>query len=382
MIMPHVAVLFEFPTLNGGEHSMLAVLKRLSRVDEFRFTALAPQNGPLAEQLAAWQISHQPFEVRDAGGTKRDASELQLELTSAIGVLRPDLLHANSLSMSRLTGQLSGSACPCCRTGHLRDIMRLNAKVIRDLNQNDALVAVSEATREYHLSQGLNPEKCCVIYNGVDLEQFRPQEDTPERSELLSDVPEHARLLLNVGQICLRKGQLVLAQAVREVLRTYPDVHLVLAGARHSEKQESVEYERAIREEFRSHGLSQHLHLAGCREDVADLMNSADILVHAAHQEPFGRTLLEAAACRLPIIATTTGGTAEMLRHGREAILVAPGDHEKLAAAIQLLLADPVRCTTHSANAFTRVSSKFSIAKAATELGEFWKREVRRWRQP
>lgn len=370
--MKHIAVLFEFPTLNGGEHSMLAVLQRLRLCSDFRFTALAPPTGLLADQLKQLAIPHAAFSVRDDAGLKRPTPALLQHLKQVLVELSPDIVHANSLSMSRLLGQMGPDENRVRRTGHLRDIIRLKKQVIRDLNHNDALVAVSHATRSFHVAQGLELRKCSVIYNGVDTDLFRPRDHTLFRAELFPDIPEDATILLNVGQICLRKGQLNLAQSVCELLRQRGDVHLVVVGKRHSTKTESVEYEQQIQQKFQDVERSNHLHMLGHRSDINQLMNAADLLVHTAFQEPFGRVLLEASASGLPILATDVGGTSEMLHSGKEAMLVPPGDSTALLDALKQLINAPSLRTKLAAAARLRMESQFGLDTATTGLSDFW----------
>ncbi|APZ94809.1 glycosyltransferase family 4 protein [Fuerstiella marisgermanici] len=371
--MPHIAVLFEYPTLNGGEHSMLSVLSRLRQDDQFTFTAIAPPVGPLSQRLAQLAIPLIPFSTRDQNDSKLPAQELQRRLTNVVAELQPDVLHSNSLSMSRLSGQLNASEPAACRrTGHLRDIIKLNKTVVADLNSNDALIAVSQATLDFHVAQGLNKDRGCVIYNGVDVNAFRSHKSSTERSQLFPNVPPDAHVLLTVGQICLRKGQLNIAKAVRQLLAHRDDIFLAIAGERHSSKAESVAYEAAIREEFETGGKADHLLTLGYRGDIAALMNAADVLVHAAHQEPFGRTLLEAAACQLPIIVTNVGGTPEMLQHNRHALLVEPNNVKAIADAILQQLTNRSLAKSRAASARQRIVDNFNVETAAANLARFW----------
>lgn len=375
----HVAVLFEFPTLNGGERSMLALLDRLRGSSEFRFTAIAPGHGPLFEQLCQLGIPVVPFCVRDHG-RKRAASELHAELLSIAAGLKPHILHSNSLSMCRLAGQLNiQSSLRMKRMGHLRDIIRLNQTVIRDLNQNDALIAVSRATCEHHIQQGLKRERCHVIYNGVDTREFQPRDKLAARRKVLPGLSETDVVLLNVGQICLRKGQRDVARATCDVLTQFENVHLVIVGERHSQKAESIAFEASIREEFAARDKQTRLHLPGYRSDVAEFMNAADLLVHAALQEPFGRTLLEAAASGLPVIATDVGGTAEMLQHGRDAVLVPSAEPQSLAWAITELLHVPERARQLAASARDRIPSQFTVQKMADQTVAAWRSVTDSW---
>lgn len=371
--MKHVAVLFEFPTLNGGEHSMLAVLSQLCQQTDFRFTALAPPTGLLAEELRRLSISHTAFSVRDESETKRPTAELLQQLNGILAELTPDIVHANSLSMSRLLGQLGTAPISFRRTGHLRDIIRLKKQVINDLNNNDALVAVSQATRDFHVDQGLDPQRCQVIYNGVDTDAFQPRDRLHWRAKLLPNISEHSTVLLCVGQICLRKGQLDLARSVCKLLTQGADVHLVIVGMRHSAKAESIEYERLIHQQFVDAGRQSHLHLLGHRNDINHLMNAANLLVHAAYQEPFGRVLLEAAASGLPVLATSVGGTAEMLSADNEAILVPAADESALTTALAQLINDPGRRAELAKAARHKIETQFGLATATTRLAEFWR---------
>lgn len=368
----HVALLFEFPTLNGGEHSMLTVLQQLTVDSDIRFTAIAPTDGPLADQLRQLNIPLFPFTVRSDAGVKRDAADLTTELRAGVATLQPDILHANSLSMSRLVGQCQQQMEPVCCTGHIRDIMKIRTRAIGDLNRLNGIAVVSKATKDFHEAQGLRSGLGKVIYNGVDTGRFCQTSQADARTTLLPQLPKTAQVLLNVGQICLRKGQLDLAQAVVQLLQDRNDVYLVLVGKRHSEKAESVAYEQAIADEFAAVGRTDHLLQVGYSEDVTQWMNAADLLVHAARQEPLGRVLLEAAACKLPIVATNVGGTPEILQHERSGILLPPGDVNALVNCVHAALAEPSQCRAYATSAVEHIRQTFTVRQARDALLKFW----------
>ena len=348
---------------------MLSVARQLS--DTFDFHAIAPESGPLANALAELQIPHTAFSIRDASGTKRPADEILIDLEQQQRKLSADILHANSLSMARLTGQMRNDSC---RTGHLRDIMRLNRSVIDDLNHNTRLIAVSQAVKDFHHQQGLDDARCEVIYNGVNVEKFCPRQQTDRRQLISPTISEEDFVILSVGQICLRKGQQVTAHAVCDLLQHRNDIHLVIVGERFSAKQESRDYEDSLQKIFADAGVSQHLHLTGYRDDIPQLMNATDVLVHAAHQEPFGRVLLEAAASGLPVIATDVGGTAEMLRQAVDATLVRANEPADLTTAIQQATNSPAHLRKLASSARKRICDSFTIEAASERLADFWSR--------
>lgn len=370
----HIALLFEYPTLNGGERSMLAVLDRLASLErqrpEFRFSAIAPVSGPLAEALRSRGIDVRPLPLRDGAGRRLPREETLRRLRTELSSLNAEMVHANSLAMGRLLGAL-GDDFPIPRVSHLRDIIGLSRTAIADLNRNDWLIAVSEATRDFHVGHGLDADKTVVIYNGVDCEEFQPRK---KRGTLNAELglPASAFLVLTVGQIGLRKGQDVLAEAAARLRDSQPELHFVIVGERNSNKQESVEFETALVRRFKESGLRHRLHLLGYRHDIPRLMNEADLLVHPAHQEPLGRVLLEAAASGLPIVATDVGGTREILADGVSARLVPPGDLVSLAAAIAKVASSPEMRSRFAAAARERIESQFTIERAVERLAAVW----------
>lgn len=364
-----IALIFEFGSLHGGEHSMLSVIDQTVGKD-VEFAALAPSRGPLQTALKSRGIAPVPFDVRDAHGQRRSQGEVLAELREKLLASGCDLAHANSLSMGRLTGAIAREMpFPCI--AHLRDILKISRAAMRDLNQNTRLVAVSEATRDFHISQGLEPERVRTIYNGVDCLRFRPRpDDCFLREELGVSLKDF--LVLTVGQIGLRKGQDVLAEAAALLAPRWPFIRYLLAGERYSEKQESRDFERRMIDRFENLDGGKRLYRLGYRSDMPRLMNAADVLVHPAHQEPLGRVLLEAAASGLPIVATDVGGTREILEDQKSALLVPAGDSEAMASAIQSLTSDAALGSRLAENARHRMIEKFPIETAAGNLLALW----------
>lgn len=369
----HVAVLCEYPTLNGGERSLLACVDRLRR-DRVAFTFLAPADGPLAAELAARHVRQLPFDVHPRGQALSRVDVLKgLVGLCATGF---DLLHANSVSMGRLAGAAAG-ALPIPCTAHLRDIVRLSPAAVADLNRNARLIAVSSAVHKFHVAQGVCRDRMCVVYNGIDGEMFRPAPRTGWLRRELS-LPPDAFIVAAIGQVCLRKAQDIFAEGAIRASMAIPEAHFVLVGARHSSKPESLAFEAALRRRFLDAGLADRFHPLGERPDVGSILNELDVLVHAARQEPFGRVLLEAAAAGVAIIATDVGGTGEMLRDGEHACLLPPGDPAAIAAALVRLAHDPLLRSRLGDQARRHVVQRFPIERAARELLDVWRGALQR----
>lgn len=367
----HVAILCEYPTLNGGERSILACVEQFA-ADDVTVTFLAPALGPLCDELQRRSLRHLPYDLQtDAGRLSRDSAIRRLAGLLTDGV---DLLHANSLAMGRLTGAAASRlGMPC--TAHLRDIVKLSPSVIAELNCNAHLVAVSRAVRDFHVAQGLSAGRTSVIHNGIDTAVFGLHPRTNWLRRAL-DLPDSALVVAAIGQVCLRKAQDVFAAAAAQLAGALPEAHFVLIGARHSTKPESIAFETGIRRRFADAGLAARFHPLGERRDVVHILPEVDVLVHAARQEPFGRVLLEAAACGVPIVATDVGGTGEMLSDGVDALLVSADDPQAIATAVIRLAEDRRLARQLAGAARERVVEQFPIARSAARLLEVWRNVV------
>jgi len=368
-----ISLLFEYPTLNGGERSMLAVLDELQSKG-FEFTALAPARGPLAAELAAREIEHIPLDLHNASGSRCRVEDAFRSIRPLIEKLNPDLLHANSLSMARFTGVLA-PVITCPASAHIRDIIKLSRPAIEDINQNQILIAVSQATAEHHKAQGISAERLSVIRDGINMNTYtqRPREGFL-RKEL--GLTEEAFLSATIGQIGLRKGLDVLAQAATQVAQTAPNAHFVIIGERHSSKAESIAFEKALQQKFTDNDISGRLHFLGYRLDVPRLLGEIDLLVHPAKQEPLGLVIIEAAAAGVPILATRVGGIAEIVEDQVSARLVPANDPRALSDAFLELYQNKTLREQLKRTAALTVRENFQAKDTATKTAKIWGRLI------
>jgi glycosyltransferase involved in cell wall biosynthesis len=143
-------------------------------------------------------------------------------------------------------------------------------------------------------------------------------------------------IILNVGHIAWRKGQLVLAEAFAQVAPRFPEWKLWLAGD---------ELEKDITEKIQTlaeaKGLTDRVQLLGPRQDALDLMRRAGIYVQPSFWEALGLALQEAMFTGCPAIGTRAGGIPELVQHERTGLLVEPGQPAQMAQALEKLMSNP-----------------------------------------
>ncbi len=366
-------LLCEYPTLHGGEQSLLSTLPGI-RAGGITPVVVCPAAGPLADALRAEGIEIAPFSTLADDGRKLPQNHLREELARLIKYRRPAILHANSLSMGRLSGPVALElAVPSI--AHLRDIIKLSAQAVADLNCHCRLLAVSQAVRNFHIAGGLDPTKICVLYNGVDLDLFCPRTSTGFLQAELK-LPPHAQLAAVIGQIGPRKGQDIFVQAAIEVSKRLPEVHFLIIGQRFSNKAESLDFEAALHAAAAGQ-LIGRLHFLGFRRNMELIYPELTLVVHPARQEPLGRVLLEAAATGAAIIATDVGGTTEIFPpYSHAALLIPPNDPQKLSTAMKELLTDPHNRDQYKKAARCRATEAFDIRMAISALLEHYRAVV------
>ena len=196
----------------------------------------------------------------------------------------------------------------------------------------DHVIAVSEATRRIMIEfEHVPAERISVVHNGIEaLAPPRAEGVALLRREL---APERRPVCLVLARLHEEKGHRVLFEAIPHVLQSIRDVLFLLAG----DGPHRARFEDAVRQK----GLEGAVRFLGRRDDVPELLAVASLLVLPSLAESFGFVLVEAMSVGVPVVASATGGVPEIVEHGRNGLLVPPGQPLPLAEAIVALLSNP-----------------------------------------
>lgn len=186
---------------------------------------------------------------------------------------------------------------------------------------------------DYAAWLGINPDRICIAHNAVYLPEI--SSTTRSKTRRLLGVADDARVVLGVFRWAVEKNPMLFLDVAETVHKTLPDVLFLHAGI-------GVDRE-AVERESRKRGMTGWLRLLGRRDDVADLMQAADVLLLCSHIEGLPNVLLEAQAAGLPVVATKVGGVPEAVLEGESALLAEGGDRATLAHHCVELLRDPQR---------------------------------------
>ncbi len=217
---------------------------------------------------------------------------------------------------------------------------------------------------------GIPPAKITWICNGVNTAKFRPRA-AEDPAALPAGFRDGACVIGTVTRFSAIKDPLNLVEAFIR-LRSRPDIdvplRLVMIG--------DGELRDAALAKLRDAGLADAAWLPGSREDIPQLLRELDVFVLGSLREGISNTILEAMASGVPVVATATGGSVELIDAGRTGQLVAPGDAEALADAIAGYALDPELGRRHGRAARHDAETRFSLATMIAHYRRLYQRSL------
>ncbi|MBI5492918.1 MAG: glycosyltransferase family 4 protein [Deltaproteobacteria bacterium] len=238
-----------------------------------------------------------------------------------------DLLYMNNQPSSNLEGILAAKSLgvPCIQ--HSRIDVALNPFEADAVNNwVNRVICVSNGVKDSLVGSGVSPDKCRVVYNGIDT-GARPRSGSAGLREDLG-IRKGSVILGTVGSLIKRKRVSLLLKAVSELKES--KLACVIVG-------EGPEMD-SLREEARRLGIRDRVVFTGFSTDALSYINFMDIFVFPSEKEGMPRVILEAMLMGKPVIAFDVAGARELIIEGRTGFLLKEGSH--LAPAIKSLLQD------------------------------------------
>lgn len=253
----------------------------------------------------------------------------------------------------------------------------------------DAVVAVSNGTKEDILRVYPIPaERVHVIYNGIDLDEYRKTSETVALKAY--GVDPGIPYILFVGRITRQKGVTHLVDAIRYLPE---NVQLVLCAGAPDTPEIAAEMRQKVEEARKNHPHVVWIEKMISKPEVIQLYSHARIFCCPSVYEPFGIINLEAMACEAPVVASATGGIKEVVVDGETGYLVPfepdavtgfpkhPDQFARgLAEKLSQLLGNPQQCKRFGEAGRKRVEEKFSWAAIAGQTIELYRTLIRQSR--
>ena len=335
----------------GGAAESLKVLLSQWRSANFPIEAIvAMPKGQVSDELqqAGWPVVALPtaLEKRPHGFPEHVLmlGKVLLQQRALVEIIRSekvDIVHANATAAHVASG---GAArwCNIPAVWHVRDLAELGRWGCFLAHRADAIIAISETVAQSLRHQDVPEYKIHQIYNALDIDAWTPQAlpDADIRKALKAT--DCTVVFGCVGQLVQWKNQAAFIEAAAS-LRNWEkgrDVKFAIIGS--DPWQGKSRYRAQLIAQAQQCGLGEDLIFFPHQKDNRAALAACDVLVHAAHQEPFGRVFIEAMALEKAVIAFDCGGASEILTTMKDGLLIPPESGSAgLAEAMQKVLLAP-----------------------------------------
>lgn len=212
---------------------------------------------------------------------------------------------------------------------------------------------VADSVRRPRWAQWMPLPRTEVLYHGIEETEIHSGREARCIGRVQLGLASQTIVLATVGNLSPKKDHRSLLSAFAILGRRRPDTVLVIIGGGPLEDE--------LRRYTDELGLRDRVRFLGQRSDVAELLPAFDVFVLSSRHEGLPLALLEAMASGLPVVTTEVGGVPEVISHGENGLMVAPGEPPALAAAIESILDDQAKAT-RLAEAGRVTASDFSIS--------------------
>lgn len=228
----------------------------------------------------------------------------------------------------------------------------------------DLFVANSEAGRQATISrEGFAPDRIKVVYSGIPERAIPADRRAAIRAELgvHSDAGPVVGILANLRDM---KGHRDVVAALPGIVKELPGVVFLFAGRDDS----NGEIERMARDA----GVADHIRFLGYVRDTTPLLAAMDVFMLPSHWEGLPASVIEAMHAGLPIITTRVGGIPELVRDGREGLLIPPSDPVAIGSSLVTLARDSELRDRLGRGAIQRARKDFSISAMTRQMEELY----------
>jgi glycosyltransferase involved in cell wall biosynthesis len=337
-------ICFVLPSLNGGgaERAAVHILNALSPERWQRSMFLFSRTGPYLDEVdPSIQLESAAGEGRTAqwralrafiARTRPQVVVSFLSYFSVLTAVRAAAVGAQVVfnQQTPMSAFLADGDYPW-RRGWRRTVF--NVATRRGYAAADLIVTTSQGVADDLVTAfGVRRDHIAVVPNPVDLDAVR--EAARESLDPAFERAWQAPVIVAAGRLAEAKNYPLLIDAMA-ILRQSIDARLFILG--------TGDEEATLRARIRERGLEYAITLCGFQKNPWKYIARADVFALSSYYEGFGNVLIEAMACAVPVVATASAGTRDIVRDGVDGILVERHQPEAFAGALAAVLGNPQR---------------------------------------
>jgi len=295
----------------GGEQQIAYLLQEL-RLLGIEQQVLCVASSPLATFCTSENF---PFETYKKRASIDPIPSLKLR--HLVQNHKIDLVHmhdAHAHTFACISASLFGVRTPFVLSRRVDFPIKNNALSKWKYNHKNikAILCVSNFIKQVITPDIQQTTKIQVVHSGIDLTRFNHKQQSILRESF--SIPKDSPLIANVAAIAPHKDYFTFVDTAQMILSKRPEARFLIIGGDGGQEQ-------MIRDYIQQKGLEQQIQLSGFRKDVPVILPEVDVFLFTSQEEGLGTSLLDALACKVPVVATCAGGVPEIIEDGKTGLL-------------------------------------------------------------
>lgn len=341
----------------GGEQQIAYLLLELSKSNIHQIV-ICPKDSPLFHFCIKNSITVKPFRKKSGFDPW-----LAFQITQICRKADKPILHAHDShahTAAFLSAFLWMNKTPIIV--HRRVGFSVKKSVLSSLKYNHnsitRIICISEYVRRMVNSSLVKPDKTNIVYDGIDLHKFTGQTDTHFLRNKFQLGDNHI-LIGNISAITAEKDYITFVDTAEILLTNRRDIRFIIIGEG-SQKEFINEY-------IRGKGIADKIFMTGFLDNIQDILPELDLVLFTSVNEGLGTSLLDAFACRIPVVSTNAGGIPEIVQDHKTGLTVEIKKPKKMALAVEEILNNQELKKELVENAFLMVQ-QFSTERMASAI--------------
>lgn len=244
-----------------------------------------------------------------------------------------DIIHAHDShahSFAVISASIFGNTTPIIVSRRVdfpisrSSIKKYNHKNIR------RIICVSDAIKKIIEPDIKDKSTLRTIHSGIDLNKFSKNSSEVKKLHNEFNIPYEIPLIGNISAIAPHKDYFTFINTAEELLNRNNKLKFIIIGTGPMEKE--------IKNYCTKKKLDKHIIFTGFRTDIQEILHELDIFLITSETEGLGTSIIDAFACRVPVVATRAGGIPEIVKHEKSGLLADVKDAKELANQVERIL--------------------------------------------
>ena len=360
----------------GGAEQVVLTLAKTMHGPNVQVNVCCLHDGLLLERLRKFRIPSYFIKM----GSQFDVLIPVHKLKKLITSEEYDIVHTHSVR-SNLVGRLGAFISGVKSVTHIHspverdfeDKIRCKKNYYIDLLTEPIarhLITVSNSLRNEKIKRGKASNRITTIHNALDINAIKTEIKNTKKSQSIRsefNIPASAFIIVLVALLRPRKGIQNLILAAKNIIREYPNTYILIVG--NDDISEDISYGKKLRKMAQESYYANQFIFTGFRQDVYSILKQCNLFVlPSLFGEGLPMVILEAMACRLPVVATRNEGIPEIIEDGVNGFLVEPGNIDELYNKIKKVMARKPLLKESGKCAQETIEKYFNIKKQAEKV--------------